>query len=101
MTKGRGRESNNKTDLLPFYAILRSIPNKLLGVIRMFSALLILLLMPLLDVSRKRGREFSPLIQFAFFRFRLNFAILIVLGRCHVEPPYILMGQIATVFYFA
>ncbi|RYE15690.1 MAG: hypothetical protein EOP34_02175 [Rickettsiales bacterium] len=47
--------------LLPFYAILRSIPNKLLGVIAMFSAILILLLLPITDISRSRGMQFRPL----------------------------------------
>ncbi len=47
-------------DLLPFYAILRSIPNKLLGVIAMFSAILILLVMPFTDLSRSRGIQFRP-----------------------------------------
>lgn len=56
----------NIYDLLPFYAILRSIPNKLLGVLAMFSALLILLAMPLLDTSRIRGAQFRPLMRFAF-----------------------------------
>ena len=48
-------------DLLPFYAILRSIPNKLLGVIAMFSAILALLIMPYTDLSRSRGIQFRPL----------------------------------------
>jgi ubiquinol-cytochrome c reductase cytochrome b subunit len=87
--------------LLPFYAILRSIPNKLLGVIAMFSSLLIFLLLPLLDCSRKRGREHSPIIQFLFFTFVLNFILLIMLGRRHVEAPYIQLGQFRTRFYFA
>jgi ubiquinol-cytochrome c reductase cytochrome b subunit len=46
--------------LLPFYAILRSIPNKLLGVLAMFGSLFILLLLPLLDFSRVRGSQFRP-----------------------------------------
>src|ERR1700744_6456984 len=46
--------------LLPFYAILRSIPNKLLGVIAMFSALLILIIMPYTDMSKIRGMAFRP-----------------------------------------
>ena len=62
--------------LLPFYAILRSIPNKLLGVIAMFSSLLILLLMPLLDTSRIRGLKFRPLMKLTFHFFIVNFIIL-------------------------
>ena len=86
--------------LLPFYAILRSIPNKLLGVIAMFSAILILLTMPLVDQSRSRGLQFRPLSKIAFFVFLGNFLILMELGAKHVESPYIELGQICTAIYF-
>ncbi len=87
--------------LLPFYAILRSIPNKLLGVIAMFSAILILLAMPFTDLSRSRGIQFRPLSKIAFFIFIGNFWILMQLGEKHVESPFIEFGQISTVIYFA
>uniref|UniRef100_UPI0022FDA1AC cytochrome b n=1 Tax=Stereocaulon dactylophyllum TaxID=174043 RepID=UPI0022FDA1AC len=87
--------------LLPFYAILRSIPNKLLGVIAMFSAILILLVMPFTDLSRSRGIQFKPLSKAAFFIFVGNFLILMELGAKHVESPFIEFGQISTVVYFA
>ena len=87
--------------LLPFYAILRSIPNKLLGVIAMFSAILILLIMPFTDLSRSRGIQFRPLSKIAFFAFVANFLILMQLGAKHVESPFIEFGQISTVLYFA
>ena len=87
--------------LLPFYAILRSIPNKLLGVIAMFSAILALLVMPFTDLSRSRGIQFKPLGKIAFFVFVANFLILMQLGAKHVESPYIEFGQISTVIYFA
>ena len=87
--------------LLPFYAILRSIPNKLLGVIAMFSAILILLTMPFTDLSRSRGIQFRPLSKIAFFIFIGNFLILMQLGGKHVESPFIEFGQISTVLYFA
>ena len=87
--------------LLPFYAILRSIPNKLLGVIAMFSAILILLVMPFTDLSRSRGIQFKPLSKAAFFMFVGNFLILMELGAKHVESPFIEFGQISTVIYFA
>jgi ubiquinol-cytochrome c reductase cytochrome b subunit len=87
--------------LLPFYAILRSIPNKLLGVIAMFSAILILLAMPFTDLSRSRGIQFRPLSKVAFYIFIGNFLILMQLGAKHVESPYIEFGQISTVLYFA
>ena len=87
--------------LLPFYAILRSIPNKLLGVIAMFSAILILLAMPFTDLSRSRGIQFRPLSKIAFYVFLGNFLILMQLGAKHVESPFIEFGQISTVIYFA
>lgn len=87
--------------LLPFYAILRSIPNKLLGVIAMFSAILILLAMPFTDLSRYRGIQFRPLSKIAFFIFVANFLILMQLGAKHVESPFIEFGQISTVLYFS
>ena len=59
--------------LLPFYAILRSIPNKLLGVIAMLAAILILLAMPFTDLGRSRGIQFRPLSKIAFYTFVANF----------------------------
>jgi len=87
--------------LLPFYAILRSIPNKLLGVIAMLSAILMLLTMPFTDLSRSRGIQFRPLSKIAFFIFLGNFLILMQLGAKHVESPFIEFGQISTVLYFS
>jgi ubiquinol-cytochrome c reductase cytochrome b subunit len=88
-------------DLLPFYAILRSIPNKLLCVIAMFSAILALLVMPFTDLGRSRGIQFRPLSKIAFYIFVANFIILMVLGAKHVESPFIEFGQVSTVLYFA
>jgi len=87
--------------LLPYYAILRSIPNKLLGVVGMLGSLLILLAMPLLDTSRVRGSQFRPLMRFAFWAFVTDFFLLMYLGSQHAEEPYITVGAFATVFYFA
>ena len=87
--------------LLPFYAILRSIPNKLLGVIAMFSAILMLLAMPFADLSRSRGIQFKPLSKIVFFFFVGNFLALTQLGAEHVESPFIEFGQICTILYFA
>jgi ubiquinol-cytochrome c reductase cytochrome b subunit len=87
--------------LLPFYAILRSIPNKLLGVIAMFSALLILLAMPYTDMSKIRGMQFRPFSKIAFYIFVANFLILMQLGAKHVESPFIEFGQISTLLYFS
>jgi len=87
--------------LLPFYAILRSIPNKLLGVIAMFGALLSLLVLPILDFNKARGLQFRPISKVAFYVFIANFLILMQLGAKHVESPFIEFGQISTVLYFS
>lgn len=86
--------------LLPYYAILRSIPNKLLGVIAMLASLLILLAMPILDTSRVRGSQFRPLMRFAFWVFVTDFFYLMYLGSQHAEEPYVTLGAIATALYF-
>jgi ubiquinol-cytochrome c reductase cytochrome b subunit len=86
--------------LLPFYAILRSIPNKLLGVIAMFSALIILTILPLTDLGNTKGLQFRLITKVVFFFFVANFLILMVLGAKHVETPYIELGQGATLIYF-
>ena len=95
------KQINYKNDLLPFYAILRSIPNKLLGVIAMFGSLLILLVLPLTDLSRIRGATFRPLMKAAFWFFVVDFIILFWIGSQHPNEPYVLIGQVATAFYFA
>jgi ubiquinol-cytochrome c reductase cytochrome b subunit len=87
--------------LLPFYAILRSIPNKLLGVVAMFGSLLILLVLPIVDTARIRGSQFRPLMRFANWTFFVNFLILMWIGSQHPEEPYVLVGQISTFYYFA
>jgi ubiquinol-cytochrome c reductase cytochrome b subunit len=86
--------------LLPFYAILRSIPNKLLGVIAMFSAILAIMLLPVTDLGRSKGLQFRPLSKIAFYVFVANFLVLMSLGAKHVESPFIEFGQISTVLYF-
>jgi len=87
--------------LLPYYAILRSIPNKLLGVIAMFGSLLILLVLPLTDISRIRGNQFRPAMKLAFWFFVVDFFILMWIGSQHPNTPYVEIGQIATAFYFS
>ncbi|SRR6266568_584531 len=87
--------------LLPYYAILRSIPNKLLGVLAMFGSLLILLILPIVDVSRQRGSQFRPAMKIAFWFFVFNFFILMWIGSQHPNEPFVFIGQVATFFYFS
>jgi ubiquinol-cytochrome c reductase cytochrome b subunit len=87
--------------LLPFYAILRAIPNKLLGVVAMLASILILFLLPYLESSRVRSSAFRPFMRFFFWLFVVNFLLLMWIGSNHPEPPYILLGQFCTAFYFA
>nr|YP_010248559.1 apocytochrome b [Pneumocystis canis]QTK22338.1 apocytochrome b [Pneumocystis canis]QTK22368.1 apocytochrome b [Pneumocystis canis] len=86
--------------LLPFYAILRSISNKLLGVLAMLAAILILFILPIVDLSRIRGSSFRPLSKIFFWIFVTNFLLLMYIGSQHAEEPFITVGQYATLFYF-
>jgi ubiquinol-cytochrome c reductase cytochrome b subunit len=87
--------------LLPFYAILRSIPNKLLGVVAMIASILCIMLLPFSDFGRSKGLQFRPFSKIAFYIFVANFLVLMTLGAKHVETPFIELGQVSTVLYFA
>jgi len=86
--------------LLSFYAILRSIPNKLIGVLAMLGSLLILFILPIVDLSRVRGNQFRPAMKVAFWFFVVNFCLLTWIAQQHPETPYLEIGQISTAFYF-
>ena len=85
---------------LPFYAILRSIPDKLGGVIAMISAILILLLLPIINTSKIRSSKFRPIFSIAYWFLVADFLILGWVGQKPVESPYIEVGMAATAFYF-
>jgi ubiquinol-cytochrome c reductase cytochrome b subunit len=85
---------------LPFYAILRSIPDKLGGVIAMISAILILLLLPFLNTSRIRSTKFRPVFGLSYWFLVSDFFLLGWIGQKPVESPYIEIGSLATSFYF-
>jgi len=86
---------------LPYYAILRSIPHKVGGVIAMGGALVVLLLIPFINTSEIRSSTFRPLFKKFYWLFIADCFILGWIGGNPVENPYILIGQIATIYYFA
>jgi len=85
---------------LPFYAILRSIPDKLGGVVAMISAILILLILPFINTSQIRSSKFRPIFGIAYWFLVSDFLLLGWIGQKPVESPYIEVGMMATAFYF-
>jgi len=86
---------------LPFYAILRRIPDKLGGVLAIFGAILVLYTIPYTQSSEIQRSCFRPLYRILFWLFVADFLILLWIGQQIVEEPFILVGQIGTLFYFA
>ena len=85
---------------LPFYAILRSIPNKLGGVVTMVLAIVVLLLLPFINTSVTSSARFRPFFKVFYWFFIIDVVLLGWLGAQPVEAPFILIGQLATVYYF-
>jgi ubiquinol-cytochrome c reductase cytochrome b subunit len=85
---------------LPFYAILRSIPDKLGGVAAMGGAILILLLLPHINTSEIRSAKFRPLYAVSYWVFAANFLLLGWIGQKPVESPFIEIGMFSTFLYF-
>lgn len=85
---------------LPFYAILRSIPNKLAGVIAMLSSILILFALPWLDKSPVKSLKYRPLSKFFFWIFVFDCLLLGFIGGKPPEGAYVILGGLATFYYF-
>nr|YP_009511822.1 apocytochrome b [Gracilaria ferox]AXI97699.1 apocytochrome b [Gracilaria ferox]UAD89650.1 apocytochrome b [Gracilaria ferox] len=85
---------------LPFYAILRSIPHKLGGVVAMISAILVLALLPWIHSTEVRSSRFRPVYRFLYWTMLGCCLILGWIGGMPVEEPFVLIGQIASIYYF-
>nr|YP_010535634.1 cytochrome b [Alectorobius peropteryx]UYB78507.1 cytochrome b [Alectorobius peropteryx]UYB78520.1 cytochrome b [Alectorobius peropteryx] len=82
------------------YAILRSIPNKLGGVMALIMSILIVLILPILNNSKFKSSSNSPSKKFLFWTFVNLFILLTYIGSCPVENPFIMLGQVLTIMYF-
>ena len=86
---------------LPFYAILRAVPDKLLGVLAMFAAIAVLFVLPWLDRSPVRSATFRPIYKIMFWVFLLDCVALTYLGAKPAEGIYVVLSRLCTVYYFA
>jgi len=86
---------------LPFYAILRAVPDKLGGVLMMFGAIAMLFVLPFLDKSPVKSGAYRPLFKKFFWLFVVNFAFLGWLGKSPAEGWYIWASRLATLYYYA
>ena len=86
---------------LPFYAILRSMPDKVLGVILFVASIVVLFLVPFLDTSRVRSAKFRPVFRQFFWIFAADAIILGFVGANPPEGTWVIIGRLATAYYFA
>jgi ubiquinol-cytochrome c reductase cytochrome b subunit len=85
---------------LPFYAILRAVPDKLGGVLLMFGAIAVLFILPWLDRSPVRSARFRPFFRVFFWLFFVNAIALGYLGGKPAEGIYVILSRVATAWYF-
>jgi ubiquinol-cytochrome c reductase cytochrome b subunit len=85
---------------LPFYAILRSVPSKLGGVIAMFGAIAILFALPWLDRSKVRSGTYRPWFKKFFWLLLIDCVVLGYIGGQPPEGIYVIIGRLATLYYF-
>mgnify|MGYP001425231636 FL=1 len=85
---------------LPFYAILRAVPDKLLGVLAMFAAIAVLFVLPWLDRSPVRSASFRPIYKIMFWVFLLDCVALTYLGAKPAEGIYVILSRLCTTYYF-
>jgi len=83
------------------YTVLRSIPNKLIGVIALFASLLVLLVLPHVHTCKIRSHQFRPIAKIFYWILIADFFILTFIGAQVPEAPWVLIGQVASVFYFS
>ncbi|MBL29109.1 MAG: cytochrome b [Rhodospirillaceae bacterium] len=85
---------------LPFYAILRAVPDKLGGVVLMFAAVVVLFLLPILDTSKVRSAKFRPIYKQVYWLLVIDALVLGWVGANPPEGAFILIGRLATAYYF-
>ncbi len=86
---------------LPYYAILRAVPDKLLGVVLMFGSIFVLFLVPWLDTSKVRSAKFRPIYKQIFWVLVADAVLLGYIGANPPEGAFLVVGRIATAYYFA
>ena len=87
--------------LLPFYAILRAVPDKLFGVILMFGSIAVLFFLPWLDTMKVKSARYRPLYKIFYLIFIISCLMLGYLGAKAPEGIYLFLSRVTTIYYFA
>ncbi|MGN7661918.1 MAG: cytochrome b [Anaplasma sp.] len=86
---------------LPFYAMLRSVPDKLLGVLTMFGSIAVWFLLPMLDRCSVKSGSYRPVFRIFYWVFVFDFCGLVWLGGQEVKEPFVFLSRLATLYYFS